>query len=119
MEKKLNAATFVYAFNWLVVCLCCGGTYMLVRPFDEIFNDLFEGKALPPLSDMLMHNLWILALIPQLWCIVTIAFAITQHATKKVVFHVLASVFLGGLTFVVYATAAFLPMIKIIGSFGK
>ena len=90
-----------------------------MRPFPDIFAELLEGQMLPPLTLALMFNFWILGLIPFIWSIVTIAFVATQHSTKKLVFHILASVLLGGLTFAMYVAAAFLPMITTIGSFGK
>ena len=115
MEKKLKWTTAVYAFNWLVVCLCCGGTYMLlVHPVKTITYYLFEGQSLPPRCDMLMNNSWILGLIPLLWGAVTIAFAVTKHATRKIVFHVLASVLLWGLPLFIYATGLMLPILDMI-----
>jgi len=119
MRKLMSWMTVVYVVNWLIVCLCCWGTYFSVAMFDEIYSDLFEGQPIPSLTLLLVYNLWILWLIPLLWGIVTIAVAVSKHSTMKAVLHALASIFLGLLIFCAYMASALMPFLRITWSLGN
>jgi hypothetical protein len=118
MEKKRIWMTVVYAVNWLVVCFCCRKLYIFTGNYNVIFNDLIEGKSLPVLSDTLLHNPWILWLIPLLWGIATIALAVSKRSALKVVLHICASILLMMLIGIIYTIGLFLPLIKIEKSLG-
>jgi len=115
MEKKLNAATFVYAFNWLVVCLCCWATYTETKSRMATLPDLFAWKPLPVLTEIFFHNIWILWLIPLLWGVATIATAFSKRSTTTILLHAFSSTLLGVLTYFMYALGALLPHIPIYG----
>ena|GEM_PF-6181134 len=106
--------TITYIINWLIVCLCCCVSGMVLCIFECIADFYLEGQTFPAITQTLLGNPWILWTVPVTWGIVTVCFLLSGKSPEKMMFHISTSILLGLLITFIHIIAGILPFIPIV-----
>jgi len=116
-ERVMTIATLF--LNWLIVCVFCMISMFITNPLPDLYQNLFEGQALPPITNLLIYNPWKLWKVPLIWSIATIILLFTKNTQEKTLLHTSASILLGLCVFFIVIMAATLPFVQIITPLAK